>query len=223
MGFQNDINKILKTMHSKKGDQASEKGTYGELAVLKVCEQFYIRQGGILAHSYKYKTDPSEPGNIKKDSNGKLYRENLGNFVEVDVILVTPYKIFPIEVKSYKAKKIVLTDDGISGCHSTDKSPVHQHEMHCRHLYSFLYRALEQGDTDFIVPIVCFTDETRIEDQRSDWQLDYILVTTIDTLYDTIEEFNQPLDSQYKLNLQLVDNLLREQMVSNSAYYPVKC
>lgn len=222
MGFQNDINKILKTMHTKKGDQVKDKGTYGELAVLKVCEQFYIRQGGILVHSYSHKVDPNEPGNVKKDADGKPYKENLGNTTEVDVLLVTPYRIFPIEVKSYKSKKIVLTDDGISGCLNTSKSPVHQHEMHCRHLYSFLYRAFEEGDTDFIVPIVCFTDETKIEDKRSDWQLDYILVSTIDTLYETIDEFNQPVEGRYKLNLQLVDNLLREQMTSNSSYYPLK-
>lgn len=223
MAFQSDVNKILKDMHSKKGQNyVKQKGSLGEKAVLKICEQFYIQQGGILIHSYSYRTDPTEPGNVKKDDNGKHYIENLGATTEIDVILVTPYRVFPIEVKSYKAKKITLTDDGIKGSYNTSKSPVHQNEMHCRHLYSFLYRAFDSGDTDFIVPIVCFVDETKIEDSRSDWQLDYIIATTLDGLVDVITEFNTPLDGQLKLNLQLVDNLLREAMTSNEAYYPVK-
>ena len=171
MSMDKEINALLKTMHS---EEAKEKGTTGELSVMKVCEEFYQEYGGILYHSYSYKVDKNLEGNIKRDENGNLYVENLGSTTEIDVLLVTPYKVFPIEVKAYRAKQITLTDDGISGCAITDKSPVHQNEMHCRHLYSYLFKSLPNGSTDYIVPIVCLVDRTELKDKRSDWQKEYI-------------------------------------------------
>ncbi len=212
-----DVNNILKQMHSH---VSTDKGTYGELAVFEICKQFY-NKGGILIHSYSYKVDPSLPGNIKKrDADNSLYVENLGSTTEIDVMLVTKYRVFPIEVKAYKANKITLKDDGIYGCYKTDKSPVHQNEMHCRHLYSYLYEALPDGKTDYIVPIVCMVDEATIEDYRSQWQQEYIHLTILDTLKQTIENFNTPLD--YQLNLTLVDASLRKGMFSCEKYLPIK-
>lgn len=217
MNFDDKVKQCLAEMkkHSSTG-----KGSYGEKAVLSICEEFYQNQGGILIHSYAYKTDDKQEGNVKKGSNGNLYIERIGSFTEIDVLYVSPYRIFPIEVKAYKAKKIVLTDEAISGCYKTDKSPIHQNEMHCRHLYADIFRVVPDGITDYIVPIVCFVDKCDVEDNRSDWQREYIYVSILDNLKDVISYFNTPL--QYRLNLSDVDRALKQAMVSNEKYLPVR-
>lgn len=219
MSLDQDINKVLKTMH---GRQATDKGSPGEYAALKICEEFYNKYGGILIWSYSYQVDKDEPGNIYMDRNNgnRLYIENLGSSTEIDILYVSPTKVFPIEVKAYKSKKISLFNDRIDGVFKNEKSPVHQNEMHCRHLYSFLYRALPEGDTRYIVPIVVFVDEAEIEDNREDWQRDYILVRTLNSLHETLEDYMYPLD--YKLDLTLVNNLLHEKLVKAEVFMPVR-
>lgn len=218
MNIVKDLNKVLKTMHNSKG---VDKGSPGEYAVLKICEQFYNKYGGILIWSYSYKVDKTQAGNIKlnRDTN-KHYLENLGNSTEIDILYVSPTKIFPIEVKSYKSKSMKLYDDRIDGVFKDDKHPVHQNEMHCRHLYSFMYRALPEGCTDYIVPLVVFVDEADIEDNRSEWQKSYIMVRTLNDLEETIETYNYPLD--YRLDLNLVNNLLHENLISAEVFMPVR-
>ena len=76
------VNDLLNKMQQH---QTTEKGTFGEQAVFRICEEFYRNQGGILYHSYSYKVDKSLPGNIKEE-DGKLYIENLGEFTEIDVM-----------------------------------------------------------------------------------------------------------------------------------------
>ena len=208
-----NVRNELKAMHKHMG---TDKGVYGERAVLAICEQFYQKYGGILVHSYEYQVDPDLPGNIKKHDDGQLYIENLGTCTELDVLYVSPYRVFPIEVKSYKAKKITLTDDGISGCKITNKSPVHQNEMHCRHLYSFAYRFLPKGATKYICPIVCLVDECVLEDRRSMEQREYILATTLTNLTKVITMNNRPLD--YRIDIDLADNILREYMTKSEVY-----
>lgn len=210
------VNKVLKKMHEH---QSTDKGSFGEKAVFEICEEFYDNEGGILIHSYSYKTDPQQAGNIKK-SHGQLYVERLGEFTEIDIMYVSKYRIYPIEVKAYRAESIQFKDDGIYGCRTTDKSPIHQNEMHCRHLYSSIFRALPNGDTSYIIPVVCMVDKCDITDARSDWQKEYIHLCTLNTLRSFILETNTPLEC--KLNLALVDNILKEQMIKNEVYLPVR-
>lgn len=217
MSLDNEINGILNQMHTE-GTQ--EKGTTGEMAVTRICEEIYQNYGGILYHSYSYTVDHDLAGNIKKREDGTLYIENLGNETEIDVLLITPYKVFPIEVKAYKANKIILTDDGIEGCAITNKSPIHQNEMHCRHLYSHLYSVLPNGSTEYIVPMVCLVDKAEIIDKRSPWQKDYIKLCILNTLKDTLNKYNVP--GKYKLNLQAIDKMLKEVAVGWDKYFPVR-
>jgi hypothetical protein len=216
MSLDSDVNALLKQMHSQ---DPIAKGTTGELAVTKICENIYQNQGGILYHSYEYKVDKELAGNIKK-KEGKLFIENLGSVTEIDVLLVTPFRIFPIEVKSYKANKITLRDDGIYGCAITDKSPVHQNEMHCRHLYSHIFKSMPDGATDYIVPIVCMVDKAEVIDERSDWQKKYIKVCILNTLEDTIIRNNNP--GEYRLNLRAIDQSLKDVATNWDKYYPVR-
>ena len=198
----------------------TEKGAFGEKAVFTICEEFYQREGGILYHSYSYKTDPTKEGNIKRGEQGNLFIENLSGSTEIDVLLVTKNKVFPIEVKAYKAKEIVLADDGISGCFKTDKSPVHQNEMHMRHLYPTIFRGLPDGETRYVVPVVVFVDKCKVVDKRSKQQKDYIKVITLNMLKKFIHDNNAPLE--YTIDLRLMDKLLKEICISSEKYLPYR-
>lgn len=202
MSFNDKVNSCLNRMHSKSG---TDKGVFGELAVLAVCERMYQATGGLLYHSYSYKVDKALPGNIEYGAEG-LYVENLGDMTEIDILLVTPYRIFPIEVKSYKASKIVLTDDRILGCLITNKSPIHQNEMHARHLYSGIIEAVPEGNTQYIQPICVFTDECTLSDNRSEFQRSYIHATVLSRLSSLLRMLNTPID--YRLDLEMIQRRL---------------
>ncbi len=211
------VDNCLKNMH---GATQTGKGSYGEQAVFKICEQFYQREGGILYHSYTYRVDETKAGNIKKDENGKPYVENLGSSTEIDVLYVSPYRLYAIEVKAYKAKHITLTDDGISGCYKTDKSPVHQNEMHMRHLYAELFMGLPKGNTDYCTPLVCFVDKCTVEDNRSDWQKQYIPVTVLNGLRPFIKATDKPIEN--RLDLNTIQRILNEMMISCDKHLPLR-
>lgn len=216
MSLSNSVNNILNKMHNQ--DKATAKGSYGEKAVFSICEDLYQRRGGILIHSYEYKVEKDLAGNIKRDGD-KLYVENLGTTTEIDILLVTPYKLYPIEVKAYKANKITLTNDRISGCASTTKSPVHQHEMHLRHLYPKIFPSIPDGITDYIVPIVVFADESTIVDSRTKDNKEYIKVTILNQLRSLLEELDKPLNG-YKLDLPSIEARLKEAMSSSEKFLP---
>lgn len=216
MSLSNTVNNILDKMHSQK--VATDKGVYGERAILSICEDLYQRRGGILIHSYTYKTEKGLAGNIKKDGNS-FYVENTGATTEIDILLVTPYKIYPIEVKAYKANKIILTNDRISGCANTDKSPIHQNEMHCRHLYPHIFSSIPDGMTEYIVPIVVFTDETKIVDSRTEDHREYILVTILNQFRQLLEEKDRPHNNTI-LDLKSIELKLKSVMTSCDKFLP---
>ena len=217
MTIDKEVNSVLNEMHDNRG---ADKGTPGELAVIKVCEEFYQMYGGILYHSFEYKVDRDLAGNIKKNEDGKFFIENLGNITEIDVLLITPYRIFPIEVKAYRANKITLTDEGIDGTFKTDKSPIHQNEMHCRHFYSHIFKNLPNGSTEYIVPIVCFVDKAQLIDNRSEWQKNYIKACTLNQLRELLIAKNVP--GEYILDLIGLDRVLKECSTDHEKYYPVR-
>lgn len=204
-----DIDNILAEMDANRKD-IKAKGTLGEKAVFRICEEIYRIEGGILYHSFTYKVDPEKEGNIKIRADGKYDVENLGSTTEIDILLVTPYRIFPIEVKSYSVTsgRLVLTNGGIEGCLKTDKSPVHQNEMHCRHLYSHVFKAIPNGETKYIMPIVVFVDRCKLDDNRSVEQKRYIPATTLDYVESIIRKFDEP--QEYRLDLKAIDKALKE-------------
>lgn len=216
MSLSKDVNRVLSTMHSKQG---SDKGVFGEDAAFKICELFYQNYGGILIHSYEYKTIDGLEGNIKRQSGG-LYVERTGGFTEIDILLVTPFRIFPIEVKAYLANKITIYDDRIEGCKSTSKCPVHQHEMHLRHLYESIFLGVPDGSTDYIVPIVVFVDKCTLVDLRSDAQKNYIHVTTLNNLKEDLEAFNKQRD--FRIDLEAMNRYLKEAGNNYAKYLPLR-
>lgn len=197
----------------------TEKGVYGEQAVFSICEDLYQRRGGILIHSYCYKVEEGLAGNIKRDGSS-FYVENLGSSTEIDILLVTRYKIYLLEVKAYKSKKITLTNERIEGCAADSKSPVHQNEMHARHLYPKIFASLPDGQCyEYIVPIVVFTDETKIVDSRTPDQRNYMYVTILNQLRQLLEEHDKPHNG-IVLDVPAIELKLRSAMRSYEKFLP---
>ncbi len=200
--------------------QGTDKGVWGERAIVRILLNLYAERGGILIHSYEYQTDPTKNGNIK-NHDGQLYLERLGDSTEIDVLYVTQYRVFPIEIKSYLANEIRLTTEGISGCATTEKSPIHQNEMHCNHLYSAIWEAIE-ADPTFIIPIVAFStweNKPIIYDNRSEGEREYIHVCNTNTVYETVKQLDTP--NHKRIDLDVIDRLLKRKRISSDAYYPV--
>lgn len=198
-----------------------EKGNLGEDAVLSLCLAIKRSCNGILVQSFEYpyasnKQSKNYTGNIKfEDGKFVEYTDNKGLTDEIDILLITPYRIFPIEVKSYKCN-IKVYDHWMDrdnngpgtakGMQPVNKSPIAQAEKHARHLYHQIYEVLPDGKPDYIVPIVCFVDRCTVEDSRAENMQKYIPVTILNTLRAKIYEYNVPL--RYGLDLEALKRKL---------------
>lgn len=215
---------LKKTVESKLRDMrdtgGTGKGEYGELAALSICEQLYQTEGGILYHSYEYPVEKELQGNIKRSPEGNVYVENLGSTTELDILYVSKYRVFPIEVKAYKAKEIIVTDTAISGCYKVDKSPLHQNEMHCRHLYPKIVRALPNGESKYIVPIVVFVDRCKLTVNTSDEIKRYIRAVTLNQFRACLSVLNTPCE--YLIDLDVMDKVLNENCSACRKRFPLR-
>lgn len=223
-----DVNSILRNMRNAgKLMDIKGKGDLGEDAVLNLCLEFKRGCNGILIQSFQYpyasnREGKNYIGNIKYE-NGEYFEvtDRQGLEDEIDILLITPYRIFPIEVKAYKAN-IQIYDHWMKrdnngpgkpkGMIEVDKSPVAQAEKHARHLYHQLSPVLPDGQPSYIVPIVCFVDKSVIDDDRSAANQAYLPVTILNTLVSTLSKYNVPL--RYGLDLDAVRRKLKEIKIS---------
>ena len=215
-----NINDVLKNMRKAgKVQDMKEKGDLGEEAVLAIClERKNLVGKGILYQSFMYP--------YQSDRSGKVYTGNVkyenGEFVEytsesindeIDVLYITPYRIFCIEVKSYSARTLDVYEHWFNrGSTPVDKSPVVQAEKHARHLYHAIYDVIPDGDPRYIVPMVCFVDKCKVRDDRSQHFVDYVPVCILNGLMRTLEKYNKPLT--YNLDLTQIERKLNEVKVS---------
>lgn len=211
----NKTSAILDKMRSAgKMKDMKAKGDLGEEAVLQLCYQRKEKIGnGLLYQSFKYPYQTNRQnqpylGNIKYDSSvNKILDFTKDSFEdEIDVLYITPYRIFPIEVKSYRAKLEVndmwfLYNGGL-----VEKSPVAQAEKHARHLYHAIYDVLPDGRPEYIVPIVCFVDKCKVKDTRSEYNRTYIPACILNNFLSTINKNNTPLE--YNLVLPVIEEKL---------------
>ena len=167
-GLNSSVDQLLGKMRTS---TQTGKGTFGEQAVFKICEQLYQTQGGILVHSYSYKTDKDLAGNIKKDKDGKLFVENTGGYTEIDVLYVSKFRVFPIEVKAYTGftdsildhevpgeRNIVLLETGLEAAETV----LEKHEILTEVLVKYLQ----------LDPTIAMNDACRIEHVISDETFD---------------------------------------------------
>lgn len=222
-----NLNDILASMRNNGGD-IKKKGDMGEEAVLQLCVERKKNVGnGLLFQSFKYpyQTDKSNnvlPGNVFYDIQTNTFSsiENEGINDEIDILYVTPYRIFAIEVKSYHTKRIQIYDAWMNkygtyelgggkkatGDYPVEKSALMQAEKHARHLYHAIYEMLPDGDPSYIQPMVCFVDRCTVQDGRSEELKDYIPACILNTFLATFNRLNVP--KEYNLDLtQLNDKL----------------
>lgn len=215
-----DINSVLSRMRKAgKLQNMKDKGDAGEDAVLAVCYKRKQLSGtGLLyqSYAYPYQTNRSGvcyTGNIVYKDNDLIEytRDSIND--EIDILYITPYKIFPIEVKSYHSGSIDIYDHWFNKNHEpVEKSPVLQAEKHARHLYHLIYEYLPDGDPSYIKPIVCFVDRCTIHDDRAPHFQEYVPVCVLNNLMRTLNDYNTP--GAYNLDLTAIDNKLNECKVS---------
>ena len=214
------INDVLANMRKagKVADMKS-KGDLGEDAVLSLCYERKQKLGnGLLYQSYMYPYQTNRAGVVY---TGNVKYEN-GTFVEysdesindeIDVLYVTPYRIFAIEVKSYHARSIEVYEHWVNKNGApVEKSPVAQAEKHARHLYHALYDVLPDGDAHYIQPLVCFVDRCKVLDDRAEQFVDYVPVCILNNFLKTLNHYNTPLT--YNLDLGAVEKKLNSVKVS---------
>lgn len=210
------IDSILQDMRKAgKVSDWKDKGNAGEQAVLQVCLELQRKIGGLIYHSYQYP--------YQSDTSGKIYTGNIklenGKYVEyteskraledeIDVLFVTDYRVFVIEVKSYHAKIEVYDHWLKKNGTEVDKSPILQTEKHCRHLYHAMSYVLPDGNPNYIVPLCCFVDRCTVTDNRSPEFERYIPICILNNLKSTLMSLNTPLD--YNLDLEEIKRKLNE-------------
>lgn len=210
------IDSILRDMRKAgKVSDWKDKGNAGEQAVLQVCLELQRKIGGLIYHSYQYP--------YQSDTSGKIYTGNIklenGKYVEyteskraledeIDVLFVTDYRVFVIEVKSYHAKIEVYDHWLKKNGTEVDKSPILQTEKHCRHLYHAMSYVLPDGNPNYIVPLCCFVDRCTVTDNRSPEFERYIPICILNNLKSTLMSLNTPLD--YNLDLEEIKRKLNE-------------
>lgn len=211
-----DMKSLLAKMRAAgKVQDMSSKGEYGETAALQVCLDRRDKQGcGLLYHSFVYPYQTTRSG-VCYTGNVVYQNEHFIEFTkdtisdEIDILYVTPYRIFPIEVKSYGNTKLNIYDFWFNrGSTPVEKSPIAQAEKHARHLYHAITSVLPDGNPDYIKPIVCFVDKCKVHDERSAEQQEYIPVSILNTLRATLNKYSVPLE--YNLDLDAIATKLNQ-------------
>lgn len=220
------IDSILKDMRAQgRVKDMKGKGDAGEDAVLQLTLDRLARTGGIVYHSFRYpyqqnRNSTTYLGNIKYENgkyveytdakNGRLLED------EIDILYVSPYRIFPIEVKSYHANIEVFDHWMKKQGTLVEKSPITQAEKHARHLYHALYDVIPDGNSEYIKPVVCFVDRCKLSDIRDSRFIDYIPCCILNNFKSTIIKYNKPLE--FNLDIQMIGDKLREVKEDGTEY-----
>lgn len=217
------VDQILEGMRqSGKMRDWKSKGNQGEDAVLAIMHEYYLKRGGLLYQSFTY---PYASNSHSQVYLGNIFRRNDGTYIdvtkqfndEIDILYVSPYRIFPIEVKAYHAK-MEMSIDGLKKNGSIQyeknertgdmlhKNPLWQAEKHARHLYHNIYDVIPDGNPYYIQPIVCFADRCELSDTRTPEGKFYLPVTILNYLKQCIMDCDTPMN--YRLDLAAIEKKL---------------
>lgn len=210
---------LRKMREAGKMQDMKRKGDLGEDAVIEICYQRRQKTGkGLLYSSYKYPYQSNRSGQCYLgnvfNENGVLKdysRDTLDD--EIDVLYITPYRIFPIEVKSYRSGTLELYDHWMNrNGQPVDKSPIMQAEKHARHLYHLICDVIPDGKWEYIKPMVCFVDKCTLKDDRSPYFQQYIPAFVLNRLLSKLNTYNTPLE--YNLDLLAISEKLTKSCTS---------
>lgn len=194
-----------------------EKGAIGEKAVFDLMHEYRTTHGGILKRGFTFPYASNRQskiylGNIFWSEAEQRYYDITRQYNdEIDILYISNYRIFVIEVKAYHDNTIVITDQWMERQgKKVEKSPLTQAEKHARHLYHQLYELLPNGAPDYISPIVCLVDESTIDDRRSEHMREYLPVRVLDGefgLMKLVRELDKKL-GEYTLDLEAIEGKL---------------
>ena len=213
------INKRLREMRAAgKVMDIKAKGAAGEAAAFDIVHEYRTKRGGILKQGFMYPYASNRQsqiylGNIFWDEEKQHYYDMTKQLNdEIDILYVSHYRIFAIEVKSYHDQTIVVTDSWMERQgKKVEKSPFAHAEKHARHLYHQLYDVIPFGDARYIVPLVCFVDESTIDDRRSSKMQYYLPMTILNDLKRVLVDRDMPVDGEncYTLDLDMIEKKLK--------------
>lgn len=214
------LNDVLRDMRKAgKLQNMKLKGDLGEESVLAILNERKSKVGnGLLYQSFQYPYQTTRSGvcytgNIKYE-DGKFVeytRDSIND--EIDVLYVTSYRVFAIEVKSYSARCLDVYEHWFNRDSTpVDKSPITQAEKHARHLYHAIYDVLPDGNPKYIQPLVCFVDRCKLRDDRSQHFMDYVPACILNNLLATVNKYNTPLE--YNLDISAIEKKLNDVKVS---------
>ena len=206
------VNAILKRMRNS---DSKGKGYYGEQAVLSIALDVANRIGGSVYHSFRFPYKSAVKGNIFLRKDGTFTTvDGEGLMDEIDVLLITPYRIIPIEVKSYKSKVLKLKDTALERDNKIHyegvghKNPIWQTEKHARMLYEAIYEYIPDGKAEYIKPLLCFVDRCSLYDLRDTEHKEYIPACILNNLVSFINKINTPL--QYRVDVESLKGRLEK-------------
>lgn len=221
--MERDIDDLLQDMRSAgKVQDMKGKGTFGEEAVLNIVHNYCMKRGGFIEHGFMYPYATTRDGltylgNVFLRDDGQYFHQSRRVNDEIDILYVSPFKVFAIEVKSYHADMVLKNDcllqngsirfgdhSGIT-CH---KNPIWQTEKHARHLYHQIYDVLPEGNPKYIQPMLVFCDRCTFADKRETVDKLYIPAAILNNFKETLMEFDVPLD--YKLDLEAIKQKLND-------------
>lgn len=141
---------------------------------------------------------------------------------EIDILTVTPYRIFVLEVKTiyghmrvFQSNNIEISKTKTFTGEYEKKNFLQQNEMHARHLYYHLHKLLPDGNPDYICPMIVMTGKMKFEDFRDPYARKKYPMTTTNGLVSTLKEHN--VADKYLLDVAKIKKKLKEIKVNDRA------
>ena len=211
------INDTLKAISKLKGfENSKEKGDAGEDAAIILIKDIIKSIPGekALFQSVVYRLmcdkDGNElPGNLTLTA-GRLEPNVSNGTGEIDVLLLTEYHIFIIEVKTYNAYILVDDDWTYKGTNPKQLDPLkfcnlQQVEKSARHFYQQYIDMIPRGDHNYIKPVLVYS-QGKLEVKTKDYD-----VTLLNGLREVILS-KEPLSN--RLNVKKLERLVEERAIS---------
>ena len=183
---------------------AKEKGDAGEEIAVNLALEFQETTDCILLWSYSYpyqtyRDNRVVEGNFKWDGKEVVELTKEGYSDEIDLVIITDYRIFVIECKARSGKWLLYDHWAKQNSAKVDKVPHIQCEKHCRHFYHLVREFLPDGKADYIQPLTVYVDKCSIKDNRSIKYKKYMPICIANTFKRTLKSYNKPLEySLYK-------------------------
>jgi len=188
---------MKKLQGTKNSLTGKEKGDLGEsiaLSAIKRYDKEVNNTKSLIYQGFKYSYTASVPGNAVYDKTSNSFKSfDSGSFDdEIDILYITEYRIFIIEVKARSGTWVFKDDWSFVRNEPSEKCPAAQTEKHARQFYSRCYPYIPDGNPEYVKCVLCFVDRVKLLDKR---QHDYgIKLSILNTLLMEISKLNVPLD-----------------------------